>query len=131
MGIFGSIRSILSQQHEPDPNWNIPGSEEAIDEIFSINGKPQVIYKHSYRCSISLFSKNRLDSEIEELREAADLHLIDVVTDRSLSRYVAEKSGIRHESPQVILLNAGKPFWAASHGDVRIDALRDALRELA
>jgi monothiol bacilliredoxin len=31
--------------------------------------------------------------------------------------------GIRHESPEVIVLQNGKPVWHASHYDVTADAL--------
>jgi len=114
-----------------EPNWNIPQNRTAIDEILNSVDRPQIVYKHSYRCSISLLSKQSLDSGIEELREVADVHLVDVVSMRDLSDYVAEKTGVRHESPQVLLLNRGTPYWSASHGGVRFKALRDAAYELA
>lgn len=115
---------------ESEPNWNIPQNKTAIDEILNSVERPQIVYKHSYRCSISLLSKQSLDSGIEQLREVADAHLVDVVSMRDLSDYVAEKTGIRHESPQVLLLNRGTPYWSASHGGVRFKGLRDAVHEL-
>lgn len=116
---------------ESEPNWNIPQNKTAIDEILNSVERPQIVYKHSYRCSISMLSKRSLDSGIEELSEVADAHLVDVVSMRELSDYVAEKTGIRHESPQVLLLSRGTPYWSASHGGVRLKALQDAVYELA
>lgn len=130
MSIFGSIRNLMSSQPEAETLWSIPENESDIDDILNKSDKPQIIYKHSYRCSISLFSKSSLDSGAEELRQLADIYMIDVVSMRALSAYVAEKTGVVHQSPQVLLLHKGQPFWKASHGDVRIENLEEALREL-
>jgi bacillithiol system protein YtxJ len=49
--------------------------------------------------------------------------LIDVLSQRPLSQRLAADLGIRHESPQAIVLQDGKPVWHASHYDVTADAL--------
>ena len=121
---------MMSTQPDAETIWSVPENECDIDNILKKSEKPQIIYKHSYRCGTSLFSKNSLDSGAEELRRLADIYQIDVVARRSLSAYVAEKTGVIHQSPQVLLLHKGQPFWQASHGDVRLENLMDALHEL-
>jgi len=79
---------------------------------------------------VSLFAKNSIDSGIEQLTDKADTYLVDAVKQRSISAYVEYKSGIRHESPQVIMLYKGQVFWYASHGDVRLENIEAALEEL-
>jgi bacillithiol system protein YtxJ len=37
---------------------------------------------------------------------------------RNVSTAIAERTGIRHESPQAIVLKDGKPVYHASHYDV-------------
>lgn len=130
MNIFKTVRNFMTTAPESDPNWSIPQGKTAINEILNSVERPQIIYKHSYRCSISLLSKRGLDSGMNQLKGKADAYLIDVVSMWELSDYVAEKTGIRHESPQVILLNKGAPYWSASHGSVRFNALQDAVQEL-
>lgn len=49
---------------------------------------------------------------------------IDVITDRKLSEHVAEITGIRHESPQLIILRNGEAVFHASH--TQIDSERIA-----
>jgi len=49
---------------------------------------------------------------------------------RGLSGLVARETGIRHESPQVLLFSSGKVFWSASHGDLGRERLEAALRLL-
>ncbi len=45
-------------------------------------------------------------------------------------RQWAVELGIRHASPQVILVAGGQPLWNASHGDVTMRALERALGSL-
>jgi bacillithiol system protein YtxJ len=42
---------------------------------------------------------------------------------RDISNAVAEKTGIRHESPQAIVLKNGAPVYHASHFDVSAEAI--------
>lgn len=130
MSIFGSLRNIVSNRSEENSLWNQPQTTDQISEILKITRKPQVIYKHSYSCGISLFAKSSLETDLESIIEKADLHLVDVITQRTLSDEISSKTGIRHESPQIILMYKGAPFWHASHGEVRIKFLNEALAEL-
>ena len=54
-----------------------------------------------------------------------------VQQNRGLSALIAEETGIRHETPQVILFRRGKATWSASHGAVTLPAMRKALEESA
>ena len=49
--------------------------------------------------------------------------------DRPLSQAVAERTGVRHESPQVICLVGGHPAAHASHREITGEALRRMLPE--
>jgi len=42
---------------------------------------------------------------------------------RPLSQQIAARSGVEHESPQVIIFRCGTPVWNASHHDITTDAL--------
>lgn len=45
--------------------------------------------------------------------------------DRPLSLAVAERTGVRHESPQVICLVGGKAKWHLSHHAITAAALEE------
>jgi bacillithiol system protein YtxJ len=47
-----------------------------------------------------------------------DAYLVDVRAQRALSQQIAARSGIRHESPQVIIFRRGLPIWNASHDEI-------------
>lgn len=93
-----------------------------IDEFQSIlkrsNEKPQLIYKHSPSCSVSFLSKQDLDANTKKLAELADLHIVNVIGYRELSRGIASELNIRHESPQVLLVKNGEVVWHGSHWQV-------------
>lgn len=76
-----------------------------------------IVYKHSTRCPISAAAYN----EVQKFAVAnpdAPVYLIDVITSRAVSRYVAERTGIQHHSPQAILVEDGEVRWHASHFDI-------------
>jgi bacillithiol system protein YtxJ len=52
---------------------------------------------------------------------------VDVRAQRPLSQAIAARSGVPHESPQVILFRCGVPAWSASHHDISAEALERAL----
>jgi hypothetical protein len=72
----------------------------------------------------------------EEIRSLRRLHgdvpvyLVDVVHSRPLSRFISERLGIAHASPQVIILRAGVPAWHGSHFDLRADEMARKLERL-
>jgi bacillithiol system protein YtxJ len=48
---------------------------------------------------------------------------VDVRAQRPLSQLIAARSGVEHESPQVIIFRRGTPVWNASHQDITAAAL--------
>ncbi|HET9526497.1 MAG TPA: bacillithiol system redox-active protein YtxJ [Pyrinomonadaceae bacterium] len=83
--------------------------------------KTVLVFKHSNACPISA----RAYREMQKLEDRVNLIEIQAVPD--LSREVESLTGIRHESPQVILLRDGKAVWNASHFDVNAASVSKAL----
>ena len=48
---------------------------------------------------------------------------VDARAQRPLSQMIAARSGVEHESPQIIVLRRGVPIWDASHRDITAAAL--------
>ena len=84
---------------------------------------PVVIFKHSTTCGISA-------SAYREMQQVPnEVNLIDVQSAREVSQEIEKKVGIRHESPQVIVLRRGKAVWNASHSQIKAKAVAAALEE--
>ena len=81
-----------------------------------------VIYKHGPMCWSSLLARRHVRSFAANHPDIPVFE-IDVVNQRPLSRHIAALLGVRHESPQVIILLSGRPVWDASHYRVTADAL--------
>lgn len=104
--------------------WGMLENEEQVQDLIgSSNQSPQVIYKHSTRCSVSFFALQNLQSLSEEAWGKADYHMLDVISSRSVSQFVSEKLGVRHESPQVLVLKDGEVVWDGSHYQVKAEAI--------
>jgi bacillithiol system protein YtxJ len=73
------------------------------------------VFKHSTTCPVSA----RAAREIEASRTDLPIYRIDVIEQRDLSNWVAQRYGITHESPQLILLNDGKVRKVWNHFEVR------------
>ena len=108
-------------------HW-IPLTSEAevADIITRSSARPQVIFKHSTRCSISVMVKNRLDNSTDI--PEADFHYLDLLNFRSVSNFVAEKFQVHHESPQVLIIRGGECIFDESHNAITIDEIAEILQ---
>ena len=88
-----------------------------------------IVYKHSPICPTSSMAYEEIRS-LRRLHEDVPVYLVDVVNSRPLSRYIAERVGVVHASPQAIILRAGVPAWHGSHFDLRADAMARRLELL-
>jgi bacillithiol system protein YtxJ len=85
--------------------------------------KPVVVFfKHSPRCPVSRTALREMESFAAANPEILVL-LIDVVEFRDLSRDLVEKTGVRHESPQILIWRDGAVAWQASHYRIRQEGL--------
>ena len=94
----------------------------ALDSLFADSKtKPVIVFKHSNACSIS----SRAYREMEQFE--GQVNILVVQSAREVSRELANLTGVRHETPQVIVLRDGKAVWDASHFDVKATAVADAV----
>lgn len=103
--------------------------DEAIDESKT---RPVLIFKHSLACGISssiLGSCRSLFSE--RIGDGLRVAVIPVQNARDVSTELAERTGVRHETPQVLLLKDGRAVWTASHWDISPDSVERALESVA
>jgi bacillithiol system protein YtxJ len=102
--------------------FNEINSTEELENLFEQSfEKPIVLFKHSLTCPISA-------GVYQEVSGAnADINLIIMQRARNVSTEIAEKTGIRHESPQAVVIKDGKPMYHASHYDVTAEDIEKNL----
>ncbi|MGJ7029928.1 bacillithiol system redox-active protein YtxJ [Niabella hirudinis] len=106
-------------------DWIILENEaqlEAIDQ--ASESRPQLIFKHSTRCSISSVVKSRLHKG--KLPDTVDFYYLDLIAYRAISNAISDRYGIRHESPQVLLIKDRKCVYHESHSAVYMEDILDA-----
>ena len=77
--------------------------------------RPVLLFKHSRYCGVSAEALDELQSHIESATADVAYRMVTVQTHRPISDAVAQRLGLRHETPQAILLRNGKIVWNASH----------------
>jgi bacillithiol system protein YtxJ len=99
-------------------------------DVASVLSEPlAVVYKHSPICPTSGAAYEEMRS-LRRLHQDVPVYLVDVVHSRPLSRYISERIGIVHASPQAIILRRGVPAWHGSHFDLRADRMAQTLKSL-
>ena len=103
-------------------NWNVLNSPVQLDELKTKSfDQPQVIFKHSTRCSISSMVKNRL--ERAAVPAGLPFHYLDLIAHRNISNQVAEDFFVEHESPQVLIIKNGECIYDESHNGINMDEI--------
>ena len=91
----------------------------------ALQGPRVLLFKHSPACPISAEAEAHYEAFCRELPDAPTL-FVDVLADRAVARGIAARCGVRHESPQAILFEQGRPVWHASHRAITLGALHAA-----
>lgn len=127
MSFFDKIFGGKEEAKEQKSFWNTIESEDdlkvAIDNSYAYK---VAIFKHSTSCFISKTVLRNFEKEIESLEntdDIAELYFLDLLAYRPLSNKIAEDLGIRHESPQLLVIENGKVINNASHQNISINQL--------
>jgi bacillithiol system protein YtxJ len=103
-------------------NWIPLTSEEQLKEIKLKSATvPQVIFKHSTRCSTSSMVLHRLERSAAP--EHMDFYFLDLLRYRDLSNQVAEDYQVYHQSPQILLIKNGECMYDESHMAIQMDEI--------
>lgn len=85
--------------------------------------EPAPLFKHSTRCPISA-------AALEEMEAwGGDFVYLDLIAHRDVSNAIAERLGVRHESPQLIVVKGGRAAGVLNHDEITREAL-SALKTL-
>ena len=78
---------------------------------------PVLLLKHSTTCPISA-------EALEEVEAwGGDFVYLDLLAHREVSNAIAARLNVRHESPQAIVLKAGRAVAVLNHDEITRDAL--------
>jgi bacillithiol system protein YtxJ len=95
-------------------------TRDELDEALAV--PVAVLYKHSPICAVSSRTLRQVKRFAREHPDTAVFH-IDVIRHRDVSDWISDHFGIRHESPQALVVRDGRGAWATSHSAITADAL--------
>lgn len=98
----------------------LPISADSPQTLAAAPGRT-IVYKHSPTCSLCSWSIE----EVADFAESAGVtvHQVDVLRQRQLSQAIEAHFGVRHESPQVLIIDDGRVTWHGSHRALSADRL--------
>jgi bacillithiol system protein YtxJ len=119
------------------PNLTALQRIEDLDQLLAASGtRPLLLFKHSYSCGISAEALDELVGHLDATGAAQGAEsplyaMVTVQTHREVSNAVTSKLGVRHETPQALIVRDGQVVWAASHYRVTAAAVSAALTAAA
>ena len=109
----------------------LSGIDDLDRALAATDERPLLLFKHSFTCGVSAEALDELVAHLNEREPDASYAMVTVQTHREVSNAVAKKLGVRHESPQALLICGGRVVWSASHFRVTAAAVRAALQTLS
>lgn len=110
---------FFNSKKEKEVNWiqieNIEDLNLIHEKSFT---KPQIIFKHSTRCSISNMALNRMEEGFDTICEKAEIYYLDLLGYRDISNEIAKKWDVVHESPQAIIILNGSATYVTTHNKI-------------
>ncbi|QDP84089.1 bacillithiol system redox-active protein YtxJ [Chryseobacterium sp. SNU WT5] len=118
--IFGS-----DETKDSSPTFwiNIQSEEDLNKAIEKSFEKKVVLFKHSTRCFISKTVLKNFEKEVQSSDKNVAYYFLDLIAHRSISNEMAERFGITHQSPQMIVLENGKAIKDASHQSISVSLI--------
>ena len=99
---------------------------EDLQQYVAEPGK-KLLFKHSTTCPISAKANEEFQAYLKDADTTAAVVL--VIEDRPVSNQIAEEFGIKHESPQIFLLEDNEVRWNTSHWKITRDAIKEAVNQ--
>lgn len=92
-----------------------------LDEIVAASqAKAQIIFKHSTQCNISA------DALTEMNRFEGEAWYLDLLAHRNISNQIAAQFGVRHQSPQVLIIKNKEVVYHESHWRIKAELIQEA-----
>ena len=108
--------------------WRILNDSIQLKQIQNeSNYKKQVLFKHSTNCGVSFLALERLESNWDFTAEDFDFYYLDLLKYRAISNEIAAKWNIRHQSPQIIVIEKEKAIVDFSHHIISAEYLKKKL----
>ena len=98
--------------------WNELTDVAQLDEVVATSATQTcVIFKHSTRCIVSRTALKQFEMEYV-VNEDLKLYFLDLLSHRDISNAIAERFGVEHQSPQIVVIKNGEVVYHTSHSAI-------------
>ncbi len=87
------------------------------------DGQPLLLFKLSVTSLSSVTAKKEMESLVTEL----PIYVVIVQMDKKISNAVEADTGVKHETPQVLIIKDKKAIWQATHYQIKRSIVLDAI----
>jgi len=100
---------------------------EEFDQVWEKSTEgPVLVFKQSTTCPISAAAFEEFQKYANTNGKTDDVYFLKVRESREVSNYVADVTGVRHQSPQILLIDNKSVKWNESHSKITIDSIESA-----
>lgn len=104
---------------------------DALDAALArASDRPILLFKHSETCGLSLQAHEEVLTLLADPAWDIPVYLVSVQAARHVSNAMASRFGIRHASPQALLVRDGAVHWHTSHLAITAAALQGAAERM-
>jgi len=86
-----------------------------------------ILFKHSTSCPTSAHAWREVQNFIQKSPGEVLVVMIKVIESRPICSQVTADLGVKHQSPQALLLSNRKVLWHASHQEVTQENIKKAI----
>ena len=131
MGIFDKMfgGGEKESNNQSKVNWR-PLTDISEVEVAEVESQQQLvaILKHSTRCGISRMVLRQFENSYDLPEDAeVKLYFLDLLSHRDISNEIADRFKVRHESPQLIILQQKQVVHHSSHQDIDVNNIKEFL----
>ena len=119
-----------SREEKKEAGSRLRSLEDWSRMLESSKTRTVLVFKHSTICGISSSVLVEVERFLSQHRDVP-FGIVNVVEDRDLSDVIADRTRIRHESPQMIAIVNERPIWHASHWSIDLNELERFLASTA
>lgn len=101
-------------------HWKEITTNEEWNTFFEgTTSKPVVVLKHSTACPVSANALEEFEGYLSKNPNTdVDYILVKVIESRPVSNQIAEDTGIKHASPQILYIKNKETVWNTSHWSI-------------
>ena len=101
---------------------------EAFDQVWEKSAEgPVFVFKHSTTCPISANAFDEFQKYANTNGKEEPVYFLKVRESREVSNHIADVTGIKHQSPQLLLIEDKAVKWNDSHSNITIDHIEEAV----